>query len=537
MSLRSACLVLCLGTAWATPPDSGSFTLLRARGLEPQGDVLLAWLAAAVPADMEAVNAWIPQLGAARESEREAAQRALRRYAWLLLPQLEAARNSRDPEVRLRLAALLDPGLRARETRLLDAVLRALAWLQPDGACTAVLELLPLLRGKGLRRSVRDCLWNVTREEDLAAVVAASRLDDPELAALGATALGGCGLLALPRVRELLASEPEVMRLGAALALARLAPREALPRLVDLLEASTAARRRQALFALEQLTGQSLDFQASASPESRQAALQRWRDWLPLHADDDAVQALRFLEPGRAVGRYLLSSPNQGLLCLDRQGHELFRLACDPYDAELQADGSLIVAERSLGRVQVLTADGGVLRQLDGLSGPCDVAMVDNGHLLVLENAAGRVVELDATGAVVWQLEGLSNPYDADRLPNGNTLVADSGNGRLLEVDSEGSVVWEVGGLAFPNNVLRLDDGTTLLTTYTSGGVIRLDADGAQLWQTDLETTLYSLGVEGDTIFVADGTAGRVFQLDADGQNLEAPQVLPRGFVDLHFAP
>lgn len=239
--------------------------------------------------------------------------------------------------------------------------------------------------------------------------------------------------------------------------------------------------------------------------------------------------------PRPRIQGFLLSVMDEGVFRLDLKGRQVWSHACKPYDAADLGSGGALITERAAGRVVEVDRDGREVWERGGLLSPTDADRLPNGNTLILENGAGRVVEVDSHGVVVWEAGGLSNPYDAERLPNGHTIVADSGNNRLVEFDARGIVAREFPGLAFPNSVTRAPSGEILFTTYTSGTSGALGAEGRLLWDHKVGGTVYSAALEGDSLWVSDGTGGRVVKLSRDGRVLEEIS-LGKRFVDLFFS-
>ncbi len=537
--LRRRCLLYCsllIALPVFAEPDTSGFALLRQEGLRPEPAVLGAWLRELQPEAGRTARArrLIAELGSAERARRDAAQAALLPLRWFVGAELEAALGSRDAEIRQRARALLDPALQARSARLLGAVLRSLPAAPPDDAARLVAGCLRLCTSRALQEAASRSLLALAGPADRAALTRATA--DEATCAPALIGLGGCGPEAVAVLEDFAGHADPGLRLAAGLGLARAAPERALPVLVAQLDDPEAGRRRTAHFALEQLGGETPAFSPFAAPAQRDAELAAWHAWLA--AGPRLVGQLKALRPPRAL-RFLVASETQvGVHLLTLSGERLRTIPCKPYDAQRQPDGSVVVAERSGGRVVVFDEEGAVLREALGLAGPCDVEMLPDGNLLVLENGVGRVSELDLDGERVWSVDGLDNPYDVDRLADGHTLVADSGGGRLVEFDAEGKVVWEVPGLDFPNGALRLDDGRTLFITYTRGTVGLLDARGETEWTAACEgATLFSLGYADGVVYVSDGAADRVFRFDLEGRSLGEPLALPNSFVDVHFAP
>jgi outer membrane protein assembly factor BamB len=240
-------------------------------------------------------------------------------------------------------------------------------------------------------------------------------------------------------------------------------------------------------------------------------------------------------EGPRRIRGFLISEQGLGIVCFSLEGTERWRYKCNPYDATLLRDGTLLIAERSAGRVlQVDPRSGKILWEKGGLEQPTDVERLANGRTLVVENGSGRVLELGAGGEVRRLAEGCSNPFDVCPLATGGVVVADSGHNRLACFDRGGRLAWELKDLAFPNSVQAGPAGRLLYTTYTSGGAYDVDREGKVHWKCEIQGTVYSAAWDGSDYWVSDGVNGRVFRVDRRGEVRQEIR-LGRPFVDCEF--
>lgn len=248
---------------------------------------------------------------------------------------------------------------------------------------------------------------------------------------------------------------------------------------------------------------------------------------LPVHADSSRTRQV-------SVHRFLVSFPGQGIAFYDLQGAEIWSFRCDPYDACELAGGQILVTERRVGRVFIVTRDKKIVWERGGLEGPVNAEPLDNGNVLVVENDSGRVSEIAPGGASVREFVGHRTPFDARRRANGNIVVADSGTNRIVEYDPLGRKLRETGGLKFPNSLHLLPGGRTLFTTFTNGTIGEVDETGVLSWERRIGGTLYSILPEGTTYWVSDGSEGKVLQVTRDGTVLRQIKI-GKAFVDLAF--
>jgi hypothetical protein len=177
-----------------------------------------------------------------------------------------------------------------------------------------------------------------------------------------------------------------------------------------------------------------------------------------------------------------------------------------PNDAELLADGHLLITDRNNDRVIEVDQDGQIVWAYDRLTRPHNGDRVADGNTLIANSEENVVVEVSPAGEIVWSYGGqglLDWPRDADRLADGHTLITDSRGNRVLEVDAGGQVVWSYSGLALPYEADRLADGHTLIADNSHRRVIEVDPAGDIVWsfsnfQENLPAALQNGGFEQD---------------------------------------
>jgi hypothetical protein len=157
-----------------------------------------------------------------------------------------------------------------------------------------------------------------------------------------------------------------------------------------------------------------------------------------------------------------------------------------PNNADLLANGHLLITDRNNNRVIETTVEGEITWQYSQLNRPHNGHRLENGNTLVCDSENNRVVEINPQGGIVWTFGDafpLNWPRDAERLGNGNTLITDTRNGRVLEVSPEGQVVWSFSGLALPYEAHRLENGDTLIADGDHRRVVEVNPAGEIVWQ------------------------------------------------------
>jgi hypothetical protein len=177
-----------------------------------------------------------------------------------------------------------------------------------------------------------------------------------------------------------------------------------------------------------------------------------------------------------------------------------------PNDAELLANGHILIGDRNNDRVLEVTEQGQVVWTYDNLVRPHNPDRLPNGNTMISDSERNLVIEVDPAGGIVWQFGGegvLYWPRDADRLENGHTLITDSRNNRVIEVTPEGQIVWAFEGLSIPYEADRLSNGNTLISDNNHKRVIEVNAAGEIVWSfrnfaDDYPATLQNGGFEAD---------------------------------------
>ena len=141
------------------------------------------------------------------------------------------------------------------------------------------------------------------------------------------------------------------------------------------------------------------------------------------------------------------------------------------YDVWRLANGNTLIVYLQRGQVSEVTRAGKIVWQKAGLKYPISARRLANGNTLICEYNQKRVIEVNRAGNIVWQKTDLKNPLDAQKLANGNVLIGTGGK-RVVEVDRAGKIVWERKCSNRAIGVCRLPDGTTGIFIHGEGAVL-----------------------------------------------------------------
>jgi hypothetical protein len=156
---------------------------------------------------------------------------------------------------------------------------------------------------------------------------------------------------------------------------------------------------------------------------------------------------LRAVRRGADGRMFVLASPSPGLLVFDKQGNRLFAIAESAAassdgksgrtaitfgeDCDVDPDGRIYVADRGTNAIQVLTADGALLRSIS-VPAPLSVASLGEGEVAVATlREPHLVVVFDKNGRDVREFgdpEQISERQDLNRFLNTGQLATDSAN-------------------------------------------------------------------------------------------------------------
>jgi len=464
--------------------------VLAASGIEVTPDGLRAYFRRILPApgDEARIDALIARLGDGSGALRAEAMRRLTGIPFGSGGALRRAAGSHDPEVRRRVALILEARRGNAHLAVLEAAFRAIDADDIPGLAEPVIAAIPVLSDSYLLDAARNALVATVQPDDagLLETAAANRHAEVRRAVAAALPLA-LGARAPAALRTMLRDADDRVRLAAAEALARQGDRSCLATLGVLLEADDIDVRVRSVMLLRAATGLRFDYLPYDDPPRRAATAASWRQWI---AGEGAHVELRTpLEIARPfLGRTLVCvlSNNKGeLIEYDRQGRETFRSPQLqlPWGCEGLADGNRLVAIYNAQAVIEYDVTGREVWRCDNLPGhPMSVRRLDNGHTLLACSDADKVIEIARDGRIRWQVELKGRPVDARRLENGNTLVALYNGKRVVEVTPSGKVVWEVACEGSPSSATRLENGNTLVSGVAATPVCEFDRQGAVVW-------------------------------------------------------
>jgi HEAT repeat protein len=369
-----------------------------------------------------------------------------------------------------------------------QAAPRLLVLRRPEGAIEALLGYLPFAETPDLNQQVRDLVSVIVSADAKSIPRLVKALEDPSAVRRAAAAQALCKVREgdhLAAVRKLLVDPDPEVRLRAALGLAPLREKEAVPVLVALLtelplDLAYEAEDYLARVARDSAPQVPLSGDAAARAKTRDA----WAAW--------------WKEKGDGVD----------LAAIDKSERQLgFQLVVEAFDQ----------VKRS-GRVFELDRAGKPRWEVTGLQFPIAAQVLPGERVLVAEQNLNRVSERDFTGKVLWEKQ-INQPFQVQRLRNGNTFIA--GRNHLLELDRSGKEV--LNQARFNDTILaalKRRDGQIAIVTY-QGHFVRMDASGKELksWQVPfVNNGLFGEVLPNDHVLISQQNMAKVIEYDEAGK-------------------
>jgi HEAT repeat protein len=371
-----------------------------------------------------------------------------------------------------------------------QAAPRLLALHRPEGTVETLLAYMPCAETHDLEQQVRDLIAAISVGDAKAIGVLVKTLEDPAGVRRAAAAQALCKVRDgdhLAGVRKLLTDPDPEVRLRAALGLATLRDKEAVPVLVALLAEARIDLASEAEEYLLRVAGD----KAPAAPLSTDAAARDktrdvWATWWKDNAE--AADLARADTAERSYG---------------------FQLVVESYDQ----------VRRQLGRVFELDRAGKARWEITGLQYPISAQVIPGERVLIVEQNLNRVSEREFTGKVLWEKQ-YQQPFHVQRLRNGHTFVACRQH--LIELDRDGKEIQNVP--RFNETILaaqKLRDGHVGFLTY-QGQYVRLDAAGKEVKTVRIpfvnSGNLYGEVLPNDHVLISQGGVNKVTEYDGDGK-------------------
>jgi HEAT repeat protein len=483
--------------------------------------------------DGERIKQLIEQLGDDSFDVRQKASSELAALGTAAVNELRrAARYSDDIEVVRRAERCLQLIETGSGTSVPAAAARLLAVRKPEGTARVLLAYLPTVDRPALSEEIRHTLTAVALrggQADPALVAALSDRSPVRRAAAAEALLQGGAAGERPAVARLLRDPDATVRLRVGLLLARARDRSAVSVLIDLLGELPRGQAWQVYDFLSILAGDKAPTAAPGTdPESRRQCRDAWAAWWKKEGGPPVMAKLD--QPPQRLGYTMMVLLDRSLVVeLDAQNKPRWQIEglLFPLDAQMLANGHVLVAEQKGDRVTERTTKGEVVWQKE-VEGPLMAQRLDNGNTFIatrnelievdrdgkqvanyivpggdgikraakLPNGdiacvteAMRYVRFTPSGNVVdrFAVNVFTSGGRIDVLPNRHLLAPEMHTNRVVEYDRKGKAVWEAE-VEQPIAAVRLSNGHTLVTSMTSNRALELDGKGKEVWQYQTDT-------------------------------------------------
>ncbi len=453
-------------------------------------------------ADRDKVQALIRKLGDDAFENREKAQYELLQLGPAVVGNLKQALTLPDVEISTRAAQLIAQIEKNKIGAISQVTLRLIGFRKPAGAAEALLGFLPFVEDEGTAEEVQDALDALAVQDGHPDPVLVKALHDnnPLCRAAAAEALCQPGLTEQIReVRQLLQDPVPTVRMKAALALAGVRDREAVPVLIASIADLPPEQSAPAEEFLLHLAGDKMPAGIAAGTDD--AARKKRRDaWAAWWKD---------------------RGPRVQLATVSRNGARQYYF------------GYTLIALPGNGMVMELGKDNKVRWQLKNLQNPMDVQVLPGNRVLVAEYSASQVTERNLKNEVLWR-KSVSYPISCERLPNGHTFIVT--RNLLLEVDRSGKEVLTIPRTAHDVMAARkLRDGQIVMVS-NQGYCVRLDAAGKESKRFNIQnmggTNYIDITSKGH-VLIPQQWNNKVFEYNADGKlvwegNIHQPMAASR---------
>jgi hypothetical protein len=445
-------------------------------------------------ADITRMQSLTAKLGNDDFQVREDAEKQLLAVGESLLPLLKrAAQSQSDLEVRLRILRCVAHLEREKviSSTMLPTIARLIGLRKPPGAAPVILAYLPFMDTDGPLDEFQNALNSVATADGKVQPVILRALTDTQGIRRAAAAQAVCaatGTEHVEAVRRLLNDAEPSVRLKAALALASVGDRTAVPALIVLLTNVPEEERRQAEDYLNKLAGDNgpRDLPQGENAESREKRSALWSAWWQANKNQ-VVLANSF----GALSGSLFGTTGEKWI----RGHK-------------------VLVQPQANTVTELGTDNKPLWTLSGLVNPRDAQVLSGQRVLIVEQ--NQVTERNLQGTILWQKQ-LPGPSSAQRLRNGNTFIVCAT--QLIEVNRSGQEVMkvEMQGVAAAR---KLPDGQ--IVVFNRNEVLKLDKSGKTIKTTPVDCGGAGCNevLDNGHVLVSSPGNGNLIEFDADGQEV-----------------
>ncbi|MFP6905710.1 MAG: PQQ-binding-like beta-propeller repeat protein [Verrucomicrobiota bacterium] len=432
------------------------------------------------PERQELIAGWMMDLGADQYRKRQDAEERLGAVGLFNMDALRALQDSDDPEIKVRVARILNAHQDVDRHVLLYAVLQVLETNQPPVKLSLLLENLSHADPPWLFQELVDQISKQTvspeayerlalRKNEHSRAMYMLLSEDPTTLADG---------LIHPSPRVNLAAAYQLARRGEELG------HEALWAVMGGEDASVRASAGRILAAL---VDEPAPYYPYAAQEARRVQVAAWKEIVTDRSTWVPPSLNRFPPLYRCAPLLLARGYRGGVIEIDPSGQVIWDFNIrGAWSAERMRNGNTLIASYTERRVVEVTPDGTEIWEFK--TPTMNARPLKNGNVLISCYNANKVVEIrKSDDVVVWEYATPGRAHDAVMLDNGNVLLCwEKG---VREVNRAGDIAWEWLGGAHRSriySVQRLPSGHTLIADYGMDRVMELNAQHDLVWKMDV---------------------------------------------------
>jgi hypothetical protein len=428
----------------------------------------------------ELMAGWMVDLGADEYRKRQDAEERLAAVGIFNMDTLQALQDSDDPEIKIRVARILNAHQDVDRPVLLYSVLQVLETNQPPVNLSLLLENLSHADPPWLFQELVDQISKQTVSPEAYERLAKQKNEHSRamymlLSKDPATLADG---LIHPSPRVNLAAAYQLARQGDALG------HEALWAVMggeDALARASAGRIMAAL------VEEPVPYYPYADVDTRRVQVTAWKEIVTDRSTWVDPSPNAFPPLYRCVPLLLARGYRGGVVEIDPSGQVIWDFNIrGAWSAERMQNGNTLIASYTERRVVEVTPGGTEIWEFK--TPTMNARPLKNGNVLISCYSDNRVVEIrKSDDVVVWEYATPGRAHDAVMLDNGNVLLCwEKG---VREVNRAGDVAWEWLGGAHRSriySVQRLPSGHTLIADYGMDRVMELNAQHDLMWKMDI---------------------------------------------------
>jgi hypothetical protein len=306
-------------------------------------------------------------------------------------------------------------------------------------------------------------------------------------------------------------SEPGISEMSDAMILANMRGRSAAGKkgvaktLLGLLASDNLRVRHESGSLLRALFQTDHGYAAYDSPDLRDQAIERWRNYISGKEDESHWPVFMGMSSrgqfrvivGKAdnKGGSALSYTTSGKK-LDNDGlvESISKTVSDRMVFDYVVGNVVVSGGPELeSKVAVFSLNGTELWAVSGVPAGAGAALLSGGQMAIASGLNVRVIDLFGNPLRSWKMPSKMDSFF--RLRPGRFMCSHTDEGTIAEYDSEGRQLWELSGMTRPRNAFRLENGNVLV-------VVDNESDAGEEKVTGSQVQLLELSPDGQRVLL-----------------------------------